>query len=173
MVSHLTKQLMHPLILWVFVPWSIFSPNLARQMDGSFGLPKSVRVQIGSRDCKSGKAFNVRTASTVPEQAKGLSGRRSSLSQKEGMIFIFSPPQAAGFWMKNTHIPLSIHFFYETGSLLSSRKMEVERDPDHPIQFYTEANPVSVALEIAPEYWNQFKAGESFLCFESIGRTKE
>ncbi len=59
-----------------------------------------------------GVAFEVETAATAEERAKGLSGR-TSLCEQCGMVFIFPQKGYHAFWMKNTLIPLDIIWFNE------------------------------------------------------------
>lgn len=68
------------------------------------GLPV-IDLQVTSK----GKIhrFRVEVARTGPEQARGLMFR-TQMGPGEGMIFPYSPPQEAAFWMKNTVIPLDI-----------------------------------------------------------------
>ncbi len=58
--------------------------------------------------------FTVEVAKTSEEQATGLMNR-SSLAPDRGMIFPFTAPQQASFWMKNTLIPLDIIFVRTDG----------------------------------------------------------
>jgi uncharacterized membrane protein (UPF0127 family) len=46
------------------------------------------------------------------ERTKGLMDRMT-LGKREGMLFIYDPPQEATFWMKNTYIDLDIVFISE------------------------------------------------------------
>lgn len=48
-------------------------------------------------------------ASTPDARTRGLMGRRS-LANDAGMLFVFPTPVQAGFWMKDTLIPLDIAF---------------------------------------------------------------
>lgn len=56
-------------------------------------------------------------AVTAAEQAKGLMDR-DSLAADAGMLFPFSPPRPAAFWMKNTRIPLDIIFIRADGTVI-------------------------------------------------------
>src|SRR5690349_17160633 len=60
---------------------------------------------------KSGQPTKIvaEVAKSQDEQARGLMYRQS-LAPDRGMIFPYSPPQAVGFWMKNTLIPLDMVF---------------------------------------------------------------
>jgi len=54
-------------------------------------------------------SFTVEIARSPDEQAQGLM-YRTQLAGDRGMLFPFDPPQDAGFWMKNTLIPLDMIF---------------------------------------------------------------
>jgi hypothetical protein len=60
-----------------------------------------IYVQIG------GQSIKVDLSITPAQQAQGLSGRLS-LSQNEGMLFIFSKPDKYQFWMKDMNFPIDI-----------------------------------------------------------------
>ena len=60
--------------------------------------------------------FTVEVARTEAEQAQGLMNRES-LAPDRGMIFVYDPPVAASFWMKNTLIPLDMIFIRADGTV--------------------------------------------------------
>ena len=53
--------------------------------------------------------FTMELAKSEREQAIGLMNR-TELGERSGMVFPFSPPRQASFWMKNTLIPLDLIF---------------------------------------------------------------
>ena len=65
----------------------------------------------------------VEIAETHAARERGLM-YRTAMPEDRGMLFIYPEPHQAGFWMKNTHIPLSIGFFNEQGVLLEIHDMQ-------------------------------------------------
>lgn len=60
--------------------------------------------------------FTVEVAATEEQQQTGLMNR-SELARDRGMIFPFTQPRIASFWMKNTLIPLDIIFVRTDGTI--------------------------------------------------------
>lgn len=60
-----------------------------------------------SKVCFEKNCFDVETAKTLNERARGLMFREN-LSEYGGMLFIFEEEGIHPFWMKNTLIPLDI-----------------------------------------------------------------
>ena len=67
-------------------------------------IPLSVTAQDGRVH-----RFMVEVARSPAEQARGLMFR-TQMGTDEGMLFPRDPPGPAGFWMKNTVLPLDIIF---------------------------------------------------------------
>ena len=53
--------------------------------------------------------FAIEVADDGAERAQGLM-HREKLAMSAGMLFVYERPQRAGFWMKNTLIPLDMIF---------------------------------------------------------------
>lgn len=71
----------------------------------------------------AGKVITVELACTPHERGLGLMYRRQLLEDC-GMLFVFSEEDYLGFWMKNTHIPLSIAFMSTEGTITQIESME-------------------------------------------------
>lgn len=89
--------------------------------------------------------FNVELAVTPAERRQGLMGR-TSLASNEGMVFLFFQPTRAGFWMKNTRIPLTVAFFNNDGRIL--RIMDMEPCHAMPCRVYRPGVKYDGALEV-------------------------
>ena len=87
--------------------------------------------------------FTVEVASTPDQQAQGLM-HRETLGQNAGMLFTFSPPRPASFWMKNTLIPLDMIFIRPDGTIGRIAANTVPHSLE-PVSF---PEPVAAVLEI-------------------------
>jgi uncharacterized membrane protein (UPF0127 family) len=88
--------------------------------------------------------FTVEVARSRDEQAQGLMFRES-LAPDRGMLFPYSPPEVAGFWMKNTLIPLDMIFVREDGSIA----MIADNTIPGSLESVSAGEPVAAVLEIA------------------------
>ena len=74
---------------------------------------------------------------------------RTSLGQKEGMIFYFDETAYHPFWMYNTRIPLTVIFLDEGLSIVDIRNMWpcLEKNADL-CPVYAPSAPVRYAIEV-------------------------
>jgi uncharacterized membrane protein (UPF0127 family) len=69
------------------------------------------------------------------------------LGGKAGLVFRFDTDTTAGFWMKDTFLPLSIAWFDRTGDFVSSTSMEPCPADSQSCPSYPPAGPYRLALE--------------------------
>jgi len=90
----------------------------------------------------------VEIADTPEKRTKGLSGRRS-LSRDRGMLFVFSSPQIASFWMKDMYFPIDL-FFIDEGCKVTEIFNNI--DPKSFPQMFTSRKPIKYALEVKSDF---------------------
>jgi uncharacterized protein len=102
-------------------------------------LPKQT-IRVGGID------LSVEIAATDAQRGIGMMHRKS-LSADEGMLFVFADDEMRSFYMKNTHVPLSIAYIKADGSIDRIMNMAPLTLESH------ESNsPCRYALEM-PEGW--------------------
>lgn len=103
-----------------------------------------------------GAPLYVEVADTPAERNVGLSGRRR-LPENRGMLFLFHAPlpaDRASFWMKDTHVPLSIAFIGESGRIFQIEDMTpLDLSPVCP------TGPVYAALEVNAAWFAEHGVG--------------
>jgi uncharacterized protein len=87
--------------------------------------------------------FTVEVARTPEQQEHGMMFR-TSIAPDGGMIFPRDPPEHAGFWMRNTFIPLDLLFIRADGTI--ARIATGVPHDETPIE---SGEPVAAVLEIA------------------------
>jgi uncharacterized membrane protein (UPF0127 family) len=90
-----------------------------------------------------GHTLAVELATTPKARVCGLSNR-VKLPENHGMLFIFPTLGPRTFWMKDTHVPLSIAFLDDSGLILSIHHMT----PMQTAERYRSLQPVRYALEV-------------------------
>lgn len=88
--------------------------------------------------------YTVEVARTAEQQAIGMMHRRS-VPPGTGMLFPFSPPRPASFWMRNTLVPLDIIFIRTDGRVLN---IEAEAVPLSETM-RSSTGPAAAVLELA------------------------
>jgi uncharacterized membrane protein (UPF0127 family) len=98
-------------------------------------------IDTGSRNV----VVHVEIADSPAEQARGLMGR-TRLASDSGMVFVFAQDTRAGFWMKDTLIPLSIAFYDRTGRIV--RILDMTPCKQDPCRVYGPGVAYRGALEV-------------------------
>jgi uncharacterized protein len=89
------------------------------------------------------QTLQTEVARSPEEQQRGLMYRQS-MPEDHGMIFVFAGPRQASFWMRNTHIPLSIAYLDQAGKILEIHDMK----PLDETPIASQSLEVSYALEV-------------------------
>ena len=100
-------------------------------------------MQLTIRSGSRSHGFTVEVARTSDEQSQGLMFRES-LGPNQGMLFPFDAPRDAGFWMKNTLIPLDMIFIRADGTIA---RIAANTEP-HSLEPVISGEPVVAVLEI-------------------------
>jgi uncharacterized protein len=100
-------------------------------------------VQLCLTSGKITHRFATEIARTPPQQAKGMMFR-TKLADDKAMLFPFSQPRMASFWMKNTVIPLDIIFIRADGKI---ENIAANTTPYSTVPVESSA-PVTAVLEV-------------------------
>ena len=101
-----------------------------------------------------GHTLSVELATTPKARACGLS-HRVQLLENHGMLFIYPNLGPRTFWMKDTHIPLSIAFLDDSGRIASIHHMT----PMQTAERYRSLQPVRYALEVNQGWFTEHGIG--------------
>ncbi|MEM6451161.1 MAG: DUF192 domain-containing protein [Cyanobacteria bacterium P01_D01_bin.105] len=103
-------------------------PTEAINPDITLSGPGQILPVTGTASIK-GESFDLEVAVTPQQQQIGLMFR-SELPDNRGMLFPFSSPRRASFWMKNVPVPLDIVFLRnETVVMVASQVPPCEATP--------------------------------------------
>ena len=112
----------------------------------SLKLFKSIRKGLGLKEeymSFGEQTFDVRLADTDETRAKGLMNVKS-MSDDDGMFFVFEEENYHGIWMKNTHIPLDVVWINESGTIVDIATLNPHdlntRMPSEPAKYVLEVN---------------------------------
>jgi hypothetical protein len=125
----------------------LLAPGLACGGGGSDGgaddggtLPTAKITLTGAGGKRA--ELTVELARTAAERGRGLMFREE-LAEERGMLFVFGHETKAGFWMKDTKVPLSIAFIADDGMIQETQEMEALSEETH-----APAKPYRYALEV-------------------------
>lgn len=155
------KVLLTFALLLIVVGGVFLAQNYLNGNNLSF-FKKSPTVIIGDRK------FAVSVADSQKEREIGLSETKS-LSQDQGMIFLFEKPDYYPFWMRNMKLPIDIIYIKNDQIVTIQSNIVPPKEKESPI-VYTPTEPSDKVLEIqaglAQKYG--FKKGDK-VKYENLG----
>jgi uncharacterized membrane protein (UPF0127 family) len=111
----------------------------------------------------AGKVVKIEIADTAEEKAQGLAGR-TSLSDEQGMLFVFSPPTKPSFWMKDMVIPIDIVWISQGKVVAVSENVQPQPGvADASLTRYSPQSEVEYVLELSSGWAKRYglKPGDS------------
>jgi len=116
---------------------------------------REIPVPVGGKTVTvilSGTTVRAMLADTDELRIRGLSGR-PSLSEDEGMLFVFPNPGTYGFWMKDMQFPIDIIWISESGHVVGVTPMVL---PDTFPKTFFPPQPVVSVLEVPAGFSTRF-----------------
>ncbi len=97
----------------------------------------------------------IEIANTDEKRTLGLMYRQK-LAKDSGMLFVYHTSEILSFWMKNTHVPLSIAFIKQDGKISDILDMKpYDGSPDFMLPRYASTQPVRYALEMQQGWFQE------------------
>ena len=127
------------LLVWGAVLLLTAPPS--RSQSGAQDTLPAIELRIG------GKKISAEVADEERERTTGLMFRES-LGENSGMVFVMPQPGPAGFWMRNTKIPLTIAYIDPRGTILELHDLEPHNETPVSSRFRN----IAFALEM-PQGW--------------------
>jgi uncharacterized protein len=94
----------------------------------------------------AGERFAVEVLRKPDERARGLMFREA-LAADQGLLFVYQPPEAVSFWMKNVRFAIDILFIGADGRVRNLHA-QVPPCPRNPCPTYPSDGPVRYVLEV-------------------------
>jgi uncharacterized membrane protein (UPF0127 family) len=125
--------------------------SLGLACGGGDGGATATIVVIGGEGVR--EELKVELARTAGERSRGLMFREE-LAEDGGMLFVYAEDTEAGFWMKDTLIPLSIAFIAADGTILDIQDMEPLSEDTH-----RPPEPYRYGLEVNQDWFREHGLG--------------
>ena len=98
---------------------------------GVLALGAAKAAELPTTQLTIGTHKLIAEVATTPDQRSLGLMNRFMLKQDHGMLFIFERNEPLSFWMKNTHIPLSIAFIAPDGRIVNIEDMQPKSEETH------------------------------------------
>jgi|WetSurMetagenome_2_1015567.scaffolds.fasta_scaffold01269_11 uncharacterized protein len=103
-----------------------------------------------------GHSFKVAVATSQQEQEIGLS-KTNSISQDQGMIFLFNRPDYYSFWMKNMKFAIDIIYINQDTIVTIKDSVQPPKNSSDNLIIYTPTEPSDKVLEITAGLSKKYK----------------
>jgi uncharacterized protein len=112
------------------------------------GEPTQAQPRLPTTDLYLGTHRITAEVARLPRQIRTGMMFRPSIGEDEGMLFLFSVPHRASFWMKNVFVELSVAYLDPEGRILEIHDLE----PGNETPVASRSGRVQYALEM-PRGW--------------------
>ncbi|QQR83350.1 DUF192 domain-containing protein [Candidatus Peregrinibacteria bacterium] len=109
--------------------------------------PSDPKIQLTIQTEQASISVNAEVALTAEEKRIGLMNR-THLEEGMGMLFIYSDPFVARFWMKDTLIPLDMIFIDSQYTIKRIEHAAPPCPPETQCPIYSSETPVQYILEV-------------------------
>ncbi|MFA6609008.1 MAG: DUF192 domain-containing protein [Candidatus Paceibacterota bacterium] len=142
-LSKKEKKVAYFVIIFFLITLSVYSYNcFSEKVCGVNVINKFVRHDVTI--IMPNGSLVAEVVDTNNSRELGLSGR-NSISDDEGMLFIFDSPGRYGFWMKDMNFPLDILWINQNGIVVA---VESNLKPDSYPKTFINSPEASYVLEI-------------------------
>ncbi len=116
------------------------------------GASRDTSLKVVTITNSSSEVFSVGVELAVTDEQHQIGlMNRESLSENDGMLFVFDDEQTRSFWMKNTLIPLDMIFINSSGSIVDINHDAVPLS----LEPFTSAAPARYVLEVNGGYCDE------------------
>ena len=146
---------MRPLVqlaLAAFLVLGVACSDAPATGSGTFSSDSTMARAAFSTSAGSVETSPLWVADSDDERERGLMGR-TGLPRDGGMVFQFAEPTDVGFWMKDTHLPLSIAFWDGAGRIIAI--LDMEPCTNDPCPVYRAGATYETALEMRRGWFDE------------------
>jgi uncharacterized membrane protein (UPF0127 family) len=122
----------------------------------------TIKIWLGPQEMIAEQAI------TLPQITNGMMFR-TEMAENEGMLFVFTEPHRARFWMRNTLLPLSCAYIDSSGVILEIHDMKPQDDTG----IEADSDKVQYVLETKQGWFERNKIGVGTLIRTERGTLSE
>lgn len=123
---------------------------------------RTLKLWLGSEE------LHAEIALTLEQVRTGMMFR-TNMAETEAMLFVFARPHQAGFWMKNTYVPLSAAYLDPEGVILEIHDLE----PRNTNTAFASTDRVQYVLETTQGWFNRHNISTGAVVRTELGSLRE